>query len=45
MIFQITYEDLAEKLLACHEFWTDFEEEAIIQNCPVIEVYISYLPR
>ena len=30
---------------AWHNFWTDIEEEAIISNCPVIEVYISCLPR
>ena len=26
-----------------HEFWTNFEEDAITQNCPVTEVYI-FLP-
>ena len=26
---------------AWQEFWTNFEEEAIIQNCSVIEAYIS----
>ena len=28
---------------AWHEFWTNFAEEDITQNCPVIKVYI-FLP-